>query len=96
ASCEKFAKQVGSYAQSVDLLINNAGVYLDQDQMIETLDSKTILETLNVNSVGPFRLTRSLLPLLRKSKAPKVATVSSMMGSITDNSSGGSYAYRMS
>lgn len=96
-SVERFAKQVSTYVQNVDLLINNAGIYIDQDQTIDTLDSKTVLDTLNVNTVGPIRLTRAMLPLLRKSKgAAKVATLSSMMGSIGDNTSGGSYAYRLS
>jgi NAD(P)-dependent dehydrogenase (short-subunit alcohol dehydrogenase family) len=95
-SVSRFAKSAATYIQRLDLLINNAGVYLDQEQTIETLDSKMILETLNVNSVGPFRLTQAMIPLLRKSKAPKVATISSMMGSIADNGSGGAYAYRMS
>jgi len=80
----------------VDVLINNAGIYIDGDQTIENLETETLMETLNTNSVGPMRVTQALLPLLRESKQARIATISSLMGSIADNSGGGSYAYRMS
>jgi NAD(P)-dependent dehydrogenase (short-subunit alcohol dehydrogenase family) len=80
----------------VDVLINNAGIYIDGDATLESLGTKTLIETLNTNSVGPMRVTRALLPLLRESKQARIATISSLMGSIADNSGGGSYAYRMS
>ncbi|HVK62108.1 MAG TPA: SDR family oxidoreductase [Bdellovibrionales bacterium] len=95
-SVTEFAKAVGHETGSVDLLINNAGIYLDGDLTIDNIDSKTLIDTLNTNSVGPLRLTQALLPLLVKAENPKVATLSSLMGSIGDNTSGGSYAYRMS
>lgn len=80
----------------VDVLINNAGIYVDEDATLETLESSTLLETLNTNTVGPVRVTRALLPLLRQSPQARIATLSSLMGSIADNAGGGSYAYRMS
>jgi NAD(P)-dependent dehydrogenase (short-subunit alcohol dehydrogenase family) len=49
-----------------------------------------------VNSVAPFEVTQALLPLLRKSSRPRVAHITSRMGSIADNGSGGYYAYRAS
>ena len=82
---------------SVDVLINNAGVYLDSDiNAIEGLESQMILESFNTNAVGPIRVTKALLPFLRKSSSPKVASVSSLMGSMSENRDGGAYAYRMS
>ena len=87
-------KELGVTA--VDILINNAGVYLDDDVAFESLDSKMILESFNTNSIGPIRVTQALLPLLKKARAPKVASVSSLMGSMADNKAGGAYAYRMS
>ena len=44
----------------------------------------------------PLRVTRALQPLLRAGKGRRIANITSLMGSMTDNSSGGSYAYRMS
>lgn len=75
---------------SIDVLINNAGVYHKGDKIEDFLNS------FHVNSIVPFMLSRGLLPQLRKSQSPKVAQVTSLMGSIADNSSGGSHAYRAS
>ena len=80
----------------VDILINNAGVYKESDGRLSELDPKTVEQTFLVNSLGPLRVTRAFLPLLSKSKSPVIANITSLMGSISDNASGGSYAYRMS
>jgi NAD(P)-dependent dehydrogenase (short-subunit alcohol dehydrogenase family) len=74
----------------VDLLINNAGVFLE-DKKVEDFERSFL-----VNSISPFFLTRSLIPWLKKSSRPMSVQLSSMMGSIGDNSSGGSYSYRAS
>ena len=49
-----------------------------------------------INTLGPLRMTRAFLPLLRRGNAPRVVHMTSLMGSISDNTSGGSYGYRMS
>jgi NAD(P)-dependent dehydrogenase (short-subunit alcohol dehydrogenase family) len=74
----------------VDVLINNAGVARQGDSR------EGFLACFELNSIVPFLLTKALLPLLKNSKSPKVVNVSSLMGSITDNNSGGTYAYRAS
>jgi NAD(P)-dependent dehydrogenase (short-subunit alcohol dehydrogenase family) len=79
----------------VDLLINNAGV-MGAWESLEGLDLADVLATFSTNALGPIRVTRALLPKLREGKGRKVAHLSSKMGSISDNSSGGAYAYRMS
>ncbi len=83
------AKRVGSWPQ-VDVLINNAGIF-EKDQTIEDFEKSFL-----TNSIKPFFITRALLPLLKKSKQPVSLQITSMMGSITDNTSGGSYSYRAS
>ena len=75
---------------AVDLLVNNAGL------MLGTADRAGFLRSFVVNSIAPFEITRALLPALRQSAAPKVVHVSSKMGSIGDNTSGGHYEYRAS
>jgi NAD(P)-dependent dehydrogenase (short-subunit alcohol dehydrogenase family) len=82
--------------EHVDLLINNAGVYPKQNQGLEALEIDDLIEAFDVNSVGPLRVIRCLLPLLRRGTEKRLAQVTSLMGSIADNGSGGSYAYRMS
>lgn len=78
--------------QSVDLLINNAGI-LRRDNLA-TLDFEAMVEQYQVNSLGPLRVTCALLSNLHK--GAKVAIVTSRVGSIEDNASGDNYGYRMS
>jgi NAD(P)-dependent dehydrogenase (short-subunit alcohol dehydrogenase family) len=79
----------------VDLLINNAGV-MGQTGDLLSLDLEDALQTIRTNSLGPLAMARALLPRLLKSRQPKMAHITSKMGSIADNTSGGYYAYRMS
>jgi len=90
ASLDRLASALGR--DSTDLLINNAGVL--QNVSLDTLDPAAIRRQFEVNALGPLRVTRALLPTLRKHA--KLALISSRMGSIADNDSGGSYGYRMS
>ncbi len=78
--------------ESIDLLVNNAGV-LRRDNL-EHMDFAAIAEQFAVNATGPLRVTTTLAPLLHERS--KVAIITSRMGSIADNSSGGYYGYRMS
>ena len=76
----------------VELLVHNAGI-----GRFETLEGTTpsdVVAQFQVNALAPLFLTRALLPRLRP--GAKVALVSSRMGSVGDNGSGGYYGYRMS
>lgn len=79
-------------AQHLDVLINNAGILL-RDSLGE-LDYTEIVEQFRVNTLGPLRVTEALLDNL--SSGSKVVILSSRVGSIEDNSSGGYYGYRAS
>jgi NAD(P)-dependent dehydrogenase (short-subunit alcohol dehydrogenase family) len=80
----------------LDLLINNAGVLQDQGRTFESIEAQTILESIETNAVAPLVLTQLLLPSLRLSRRALAVFITSKMGSITDNTSGGYYAYRSS
>lgn len=88
-AAEKIARAVEGWG-SVDVLINNAGIY-----RAET-GTQRFLESFHVNTVVPFQVTTALLPHLKKAKAAKVTHITSLMGSIADNTSGGFYPYRAS
>src|SRR5437016_2635797 len=79
---------------AVDLLINNAGILGEMKPLVE-LDPEDMVKTYRVDAIGPVLVTRAVLPLLRKGKTRKIAHVTSRMGSISDNTSGGAYGYRM-
>lgn len=76
----------------VDLLVNNAGLL--EHQSLGSIDYASVDRQFQVNAVGPLRVTEALLP--RLGKGSKLALVTSRMGSIADNGSGGAYGYRMS
>jgi NAD(P)-dependent dehydrogenase (short-subunit alcohol dehydrogenase family) len=77
---------------TIDVLINNAAIAKRID--LSHLDVESIREQFEVNAIAPLRLTHALLPLLKSGS--KIALMTSRMGSIADNTSGGSYGYRMS
>lgn len=82
--------------QGVDMLICNAGVYLDQDEDLATgYDADLWEQSFATNVTGVFLSVQSLLPNLRQSSAPKVAVIASQMGSST-RAKGRSMIYRVS
>ena len=80
----------------IDYLINNAGIALNYNQKFTELDSEDVAKMYATNVLGPIKVTQTLLPQLRKSSKPVIAQISSIMGSVADNSSGGAIGYRMS
>ncbi|GLD92669.1 hypothetical protein PINS_up001248 [Pythium insidiosum] len=82
----------------VDLLINNAGV-LSSNGLANTT-KEDLMHQFEVNAVGPFLTTRAFLPNLRLAVKENgqafVTQITSRMGSVDDNTSGGYYGYRAS
>ena len=81
--------------EAVDLLINNAGV-LDCRQSLGQIDYARWEDMMRINTLAPVAVTEALLPALARAGDAKVALITSRMGSVTDNTSGGFYAYRAS
>ena len=97
SSVKRGRDEIEEYWGSADILINNAGIFGGKPQdLVINLDCEIAKKTFDVNVLGPVRVTRSLLPLLEKGKGKKIIQLTSLMGSIEDNSSGGEYAYRIS
>ncbi len=78
--------------QQLDVLINNAGI-LKRD-LFGSLDYEEMVEQFRINTLGPLRVTEALADNLKDGS--KVAIITSRVGSIEDNSSGGNYGYRAS
>ena len=76
----------------IDVLIQNAGIA--EFNALSNLDPQSILNQFEVNALSPLCFVQTMLSHM--SKPAKIALISSRMGSIEDNSSGGSYGYRMS
>jgi NAD(P)-dependent dehydrogenase (short-subunit alcohol dehydrogenase family) len=82
---------------TIDLLIANAGIYGDsREHPFGNLDYEIWLKTLETNVLGAVKVCEAFLPHLKRSEKPLIAAISSLMGSLADNGSGGSICYRSS
>ncbi len=91
------AAAVGTLGDTpIHLLINNAGIFKSKPTELDTLDESTWLEEFRVNSISPLMVTRALKSNLVAAGSSVVGMMSSKMGSIGDNTSGGDYSYRSS
>jgi NAD(P)-dependent dehydrogenase (short-subunit alcohol dehydrogenase family) len=82
--------------EAIDLLLNNAGVIGPQGQAIGNIDYDAWAEVLAVNTMGPMRVSEGFVEHVTRSDRKLIVTLTSGMGSIADNSSGGSIVYRSS
>ncbi len=89
---QRLAARLGDDGIAIDILINNAGI-TGQDQL-GALDYDDIRRQLEVNALGPLRVTEALLD--RLASGATVAFIASRIGSLGDNHSGGLYGYRIS
>ncbi len=80
--------------EAIDLLILNAAVYGPDAQSLEDLDFDGWLEALRLDCVAQIRIARAFLDHVARSEGKKMIALTSRMGSIADNTSGDSYAYR--
>jgi NAD(P)-dependent dehydrogenase (short-subunit alcohol dehydrogenase family) len=96
-SISSWARGLADLTDHVNLLINNAGVY-GKRVSFNDMDAQTMMDVFQVNCVGPLMVTQALYKnrLLGGKKGTIIANVTSKMGSVDDNGSGGSYAYRAS
>ena len=81
--------------EAIDVLISNAGV-MGERQSLGGLQSQDWEHVLRVNIISPLMVCQAFVEHVARSDQKKMATVSSKMGSVADNNSGGSYIYRSS
>jgi NAD(P)-dependent dehydrogenase (short-subunit alcohol dehydrogenase family) len=101
ASIHHATKRIAELTPSLDLLINNAGIYpgrpgaVSGSDRLGQLTMESGVATLRTNAIGPMILTQELLPLLRKGRQPRIVSLTSGLGSIAQ-SSGAPYHYSAS
>ena len=76
----------------IDVLINNAGVY--PESSLSDADTNDWLDAFKINSIAPLKMATAFTTHIANSELKKIATLSSKMSSMSDNTSGGSYIYR--
>jgi NAD(P)-dependent dehydrogenase (short-subunit alcohol dehydrogenase family) len=81
---------------ALDLLIHNAAIMASHDEEILSEDPGSLEASLEVNLLAPFRLTRALLPLLKKGSSPRIVNVSSGAGTFDGLNEPGIASYRLS
>jgi NAD(P)-dependent dehydrogenase (short-subunit alcohol dehydrogenase family) len=82
--------------QTIDLLLNNAGIGGPRGQSLGNIDYEAWAKVLDVNTMGPMRVSEAFVHHVARSERKLIVTLTSGMGSLADNTSGGAYAYRSS
>ena len=88
------AGQLGN--RPIDILLSNAGIYGSKGTGFGEIDAAEWRQVLEVNTIAPLMLVQAFVKQVAASQQKLVAVISSKVGSIADNSSGGSYIYRSS
>jgi NAD(P)-dependent dehydrogenase (short-subunit alcohol dehydrogenase family) len=99
SSIQRAVQTVAEQAPALDILINNAAVYLEKPvKPLEELDfgDTHFQRTMDVNAFGPLRVIQQFLPLLEKGQRKLIVNISSEAGSVTDCCRAMEYAYCMS
>jgi NAD(P)-dependent dehydrogenase (short-subunit alcohol dehydrogenase family) len=94
-SIRRLAELVKGEFGVLDVLVNNAGVYLDEGRRALEPDLDLVRQTMEVNAYGPLRMAAAFAPLLRASSRARVVNVSSGMGAL-GTMGDGAPGYRMS
>ncbi len=76
------AAQIGSQTEGLDVLINNAAIHLGDEHLAEVQPDR-LLQTLQVNAVGPVLVVQAFIDLLRNGQNPQIINISSEAGSIS-------------
>ena len=82
--------------QAIELLLNNAGIGGPPGQRVGNIDYEAWAKVLDVNILGPLRVSEAFVDNVARSKGKLIVIVTSGMDSIADNTSGGAFAYRSS
>lgn len=84
-SVNEAAKTVEKYTKQLDMVINNAAIHNDSSfEILEMTNIDDCLPVYNVNSVGPLRVVKAFIQLIRKSDMAKIINISSESGSVGD------------
>jgi NAD(P)-dependent dehydrogenase (short-subunit alcohol dehydrogenase family) len=81
-SVEQAAKEIERRHGRIDILVNNAGIAMDWYPPSE-LTEQTLQQTFDTNFFGVFRVTKAMIPLIKKSRYGRIVNISSSLGSLT-------------
>jgi NAD(P)-dependent dehydrogenase (short-subunit alcohol dehydrogenase family) len=90
------AEELSRQSDRLDVLVNNAGILLDEDKSALAVTPEIFETTLRTNTLGPWLVAQAFTPLLKKSGAPRIVNVSSGGGQLEDGADGWAPAYCVS
>lgn len=90
------ADEVARQSERLDVLINNAGILLDDEKGALDITPEIFEQTLRTNTLGPWLVAKAFVSLLKKSRAPRIVNVSSGSGQLEDGADGWAPGYSVS
>ena len=90
------AEELAGQTDRLDVLINNAGILLDEDKDALTITPEIFETTLRTNTLGPWLVAQAFVPLLKKSGEARIVNVSSGGGQLEDGADGWAPSYCVS
>ncbi len=96
ASIAQASKEFETAADHLDVLVNNAGILLDEDKAVLTVTPEIFETTMRTNTLGPILVSAAFEPSLKKSSAPRIINVSSGGGQLTGGADGWAPGYCIS
>ena len=95
-SISRSIDEFSRHADRLDVLVNNAGILLDDDKSALTITPEIFETTLRTNTLGPWLVAQAFAPLLEKSDTPRIVNVSSGGGQLEDGADGWAPGYCVS
>jgi NAD(P)-dependent dehydrogenase (short-subunit alcohol dehydrogenase family) len=98
ASVERVIAAIETRFRRIDVLVNNAGVLIDEGRRASTIPLEDVQRTLDANLLGAWRMSQAVIPSMRQQRYGRIVNVSSGMGTLAAlaDSAGGWPAYRLS
>jgi NAD(P)-dependent dehydrogenase (short-subunit alcohol dehydrogenase family) len=95
-SIRRAADELAGHTDRLDVLVNNAGILLDEDKDALTITPEIFEATMRTNTLGPWLVAQAFAPLLKKSREARIVNVSSGGGQLEDGADGWAPAYCVS
>jgi NAD(P)-dependent dehydrogenase (short-subunit alcohol dehydrogenase family) len=90
------ADELGRQSERLDVLVNNAGILLDDEKDALAITPEIFEQTMRTNTLGPWLVSQAFVPLLKKSRGPRIVNVSSGSGQLEDGADGWAPGYSVS